>query len=309
MRYAALGFGALLLLAGGFFLYRTVAGERVLEYVAERVPVRQKAEILFVGDMFFDRQIRQVAERKGEEYLFSCVAAFFEGADFVVGNLEGPLTEHASVSAGTVPGSPDNFRFTFPTSTATLLARHHVGAVNIGNNHIDNFGAEGIASTRELLSKAGVLFFGGLAGDETVARAEVKGFPLSFVSYNEFGGSSPEDVAETISDERAAGRIVILYAHWGDEYTDDVTRVRPLAELFVEHGASAVIGSHPHVIQENGMIGDAPVYYSLGNFIFDQYFDERVSHGLAVELSVSGEGITAREYPVVLLRDGRTCLE
>lgn len=266
-----------------------------------------EVRILAVGDMLFDRSLRRIAETNGS-YLFTCSEELFAQADFAVGNLEGPITATSSRSQGSVIGSPENYIFTFPTSTATLLAAHHFGAVAIGNNHIGNFGWEGIASTREFLSASGVGYFGGVGGDEPVARTDYGGVSLSLVSYNEFGGAPPEDVAQKINSEGAAGRVVVVYAHWGDEYSTSTTRLRPIAEQFARAGARVVIGSHPHVVAGHEYIGQTLVYYSLGNFIFDQYWDDEVSHGLALLLHLFSDGtVTADEHPVALTLDGRTC--
>ena len=299
-----------LLLLGSFFSF--VYGPMVPQPVAPTVIphtqfVLSEVKILAVGDMLFDRSLRRIAEQNGD-YLFACTDVLFTQADFAVGNLEGPITATSSQSQGSVVGSPENYIFTFPTNTARLLAAHHFGAVNIGNNHIGNFRYDGIASTREYLTAAGVGYFGGVGGEEPVARADYKGVKLSFVSYNEFGGAPPEDVAQKVSVEREAGRVVVVYAHWGDEYSTSTTRLRPVAELFAGAGASVVIGSHPHVVLGHEYIGQTLVYYSLGNFIFDQYWDEAVSHGLAILLHLFSDGtVSADEYPVVLTPDGRTC--
>lgn len=267
-----------------------------------------EVRVLFVGDMLFDRQIRLVAEQKGEDHIFSCIEGLFERVDFAVGNLEGPITSHASRSAGSVIGSPDNFVFTFPTTTALLLKRHNFAAVNLGNNHIGNMGWEGIASTRSYLEEAGVGYFGGLTGQEDVYRTEIGGVPLSFVNYNEFGGAKPGDVALTITNEKSLDRVVVVYTHWGDEYIDSRARLYSIAKLFAESGASLIIGSHPHVVLPSETIGDTVVYYSLGNFIFDQYFDEKVKNGLAVEVVLSKDGaVDIVERPVSLNRNGTTC--
>ena len=270
--------------------------------------VKKAADILFVGDMFFDRHIRQVAEAEGGDYVFSCVDPLLQSADFVIGNLEGPITSNASVSVGTVVGSANNYRFTFATTTAMLLARHSLKAVSLGNNHIENFGMSGLLQTHTYLDAAGVGYFGGVLGNEPVYRTDDGGIALSFVGYNQFGGSSPAHVALTILEERAAGRVVIVFAHWGTEYSTTTAQTRPIATLFAESGANAIIGSHPHVVGVHEYIGSTLVYYSLGNFIFDQYFSDAVMHGLAVALHITGDGtVTATEYPTKLERDGRTC--
>jgi poly-gamma-glutamate synthesis protein (capsule biosynthesis protein) len=100
---------------------------------------------------------------------------------------------------------------------------------------------------------------------------------------------------------------VIVYAHWGEEYIDPPASVRKTAKLFAESGADLIVGSHPHIVQSNEMIGDTPVYYSLGNFIFDQYWNAKVTNGLALLVHISENKINIDERPVQLKTDGRTC--
>ena len=266
-----------------------------------------EAKILFVGDMNFDRYIRQVVNKRGSDYLFSCIDPLLKEADFVVGNLEGPITSHTSISEGTIMGSPENYRFTFPTTTAQLLFQHNIKVVNIGNNHINDFGSDGISSTRKYLTDAGVSYFGGLAGNSSIYRMSDNGIDISFINYNQFGGDSPEKTAELIASEHAAGRKVIVYTHWGEEYNTPTERVRSIAKLFADNGADLIIGSHPHVIQEHEMIGNTPVYYSLGNFIFDQYWNGSVTKGLTLLADISEDKIIINEKSVNLGSDGRTC--
>ncbi len=269
------------------------------------------ANILFVGDMFFDRYIRQISSTVGGDFIFSCIYPFLAESDYVVGNLEGPITEHDSVSLGTKPNDDGHFQFTFPQGTADLLKQNNIGAVNIGNNHIYNFGKSGIISTKEYLDTSGIGYFGGIKGDEPVFHKTLAGVPFSFVGYNQFGGSEPAAVAKMIRGEREEGRSVIVFAHWGEEYSTSTAGIRDIAKLFSENGARAIIGSHPHVVLPSEYIGNTLVYYSLGNFIFDQYWNADVSRGLTVLLHISPEldkKISVTEYPVILQTDGRTCL-
>lgn len=264
--------------------------------------------IFAAGDMLFDRHIRDMAAQRGENFLFACMNPLLGQADFAVANLEGPITANESQSVGSVPGAPDNYIFTFPPSTAKLLAQHNFRAVSIGNNHIQNFGLEGLLSTQQYLSDAKVGAFGGIKGYEGVYETEVRGIPMAFVAYNEFGGSSADEVAKTIAIERSKGRVVIVYAHWGDEYLDATKRLRPIATQFAASGASAILGAHPHIVLGHEYIGSTLVYYSLGNFIFDQYWNDEVSSGLVLMLSVSKDGtVSAEEYPTRILESGQTC--
>jgi gamma-polyglutamate biosynthesis protein CapA len=264
---------------------------------------KREAKILFVGDMVFDRYIRQVGNSKGENFVFSCIDSFLKDSDVVVGNLEGPITNNPSISQGTKPESPENFVFTFPPSTAKLLAKNNIKIVNLSNNHMNNFGTEGITSTKKYLEKAGVNYFG-----DNIYRTELGDQKISFISYNEFGGDSISKVAQKIAEEKKNSQIVFVYAHWGDEYSGVPMRVKNAANLFAQSGADLIIGSHPHIILPSEKIGDTAVYYSLGNFIFDQYWDENVSTGLVLEVDIKDGKIEILEHRVSLNRDGRTCL-
>lgn len=287
-----------------FILIGVIVGLTLLYFISPK----QESKIFFVGDMFFDRHIRKAIYAKGEDYIFSCIGDFLKEADLVVGNLEGPVTENASVSLLSQVGAPDNFTFTFPTITAKLLAKNNIKVVSLGNNHIGNFGKDGIASTHKYLEEAGVEYFGGLSGDEPIHQTKIKGQKISFIAYNEFGGESTQKVAEKIVAEKEAGQKVIVFAHWGEEYIAPVARVKKAAKLFAESGASLVVGAHPHVIQNSERVGDTQVYYSLGNFIFDQYWNKEVSTGLVLELNIKGDDMNVIEHKVSINRDGTTCL-
>lgn len=295
---------------GALFLSSGREGD-VLEAMMTRGPEligAGEVRIFAAGDMLFDRHIRERAVERGGDFLFACMDPLLGEADFAVANLEGPITPNASQSVGSVPGAPDNYIFTFPTSTAGLLARHNFRAVSIGNNHIYNFGLAGLLSTQAALSEARVGAFGGVKGYEGVFETEERGIPLAFVAYNEFGGSPYGEVAKTIAAERAKGRVVLVYAHWGDEYLDATARLRPIATAFATSGASAILGAHPHIVLGHERIGKTLVYYSLGNFIFDQYWNASVSSGLALILRVKKDGtVEADEHPTRILESGQTC--
>lgn len=271
----------------------------------------REVKILFVGDIFFDRSIRQVAEKKGGDYLFECIDELLDKPHAVVGNLEGPITNFPSRSVGSAVGSADNFIFTFPTTSAQLLARRNFKVVSLGNNHIGNFGRQGIEQTKKYLAEAGVGFFGGLTGDEPVYRTEIHGKEITFIAYNQFGGDSVNAVVQKIKKAEAdyPESTTIVFAHWGEEYIEPTRHMRDAAKRFAEAGASVVIGSHPHVVQGSEKIGDTIVYYSLGNFMFDQYWEDAVRTGLAVELTFSKSSITAQEYFLDIERSGQTCLK
>jgi poly-gamma-glutamate synthesis protein (capsule biosynthesis protein) len=269
----------------------------------------KKAQILFVGDMMFDRRIREITEKNGGDYIFSCIEDLLKSVDVVVGNLEGPITDNQSVSKYSIIGSPDNYRFTFPTTTASLLSKQNINIVNLGNNHIGNFGIDGFKETLKYLDQSGVGYFGGIKGEESVYRKNVGGINFSFISYNAFGGDDFDLVAKKIRAEDGLGNKVVVFAHWGEEYKEDVGNLRKIAKIFVENGADLIIGSHPHIVLSNENIDGVSVYYSLGNFIFDQYWEESVRNGLIVFVEFNDGLIKEAKYLVEIFKDGKVCLK
>lgn len=281
---------------------------------------KSEAKILFVGDMMFDRYIRQVGEKKGEDFIFSCgnLSDFLQSFDLVVGNLEGPITRNLSVSMGSVIESPENYTFTFPPSTAKLLAKNNIKLVNLGNNHMLNLSRDGLLQTKKYLAEAKVTYFGDpdAVENDKVARMEIGGVPISFVNWSDWNSDNTDITAAQIKKEKESGRTVLVYTHWGEEYTAPPERVKRLARSFIDAGADLIVGSHPHIVQEKEIYPSNPsgqankyIYYSLGNFIFDQYWNKEVSTGLALEVNIKGEDLSVIEHKVSLNRDGRTCLE
>lgn len=272
--------------------------------------IESESSVLFVGDMMFDRGIRSIAEDKEYLHVFSCAKDILHAQNAVVGNLEGPITDNKSVSQGTVPGSTDNYQFTFDPQITDALLLSNIGYVSIGNNHILNFGLDGLAETRKYLSKAGISYFGDpLEATSSVARILLPNQTISLVSYNEFYSPDATTTEILIEKEKDAGNFVVVYTHWGEEYVGRNSAQVELAHGFIETGADAVIGSHPHVIQEVEEYMGRPIFYSLGNFIFDQWFDDDVMLGMGVKISFAPDSRKAvfETIKFNLNKDGTTC--
>ncbi|MDB5224751.1 MAG: type 3 protein poly-gamma-glutamate synthesis protein [Candidatus Adlerbacteria bacterium] len=268
------------------------------------------AVVMFAGDVMLDRSLRSVARERGGDFLFECMDSTLRTADAVVANLEGPITDNVSRSEGSAPGSSDNFVFTFPPTTAQLLKDHYITAVSLGNNHIENFGSEGVQSTISYLNEARVGYFGDPLHD-TVATLTSHGIVIELIGYNEFdnkAGSASTTLSQ-IRGARARGHLPVVFTHWGIEYEPTAPQyIRELAHQFADAGAAMVIGSHPHVVEDHETYNGVPIYYSLGNFIFDQYFSDAVTHGLLLKVTFDSMGAqTIEEIPVVLDRSRQTC--
>lgn len=277
-------------------------------------PVEERNTIvLFGGDMMFDRSIRQHIEKQGINYIFSELNTIFSEADIVVANLEGPITDNDSVSVNSEPGSTRNFIFTFSPEITSLLKQNNM-IVNIGNNHIANFGDDGITQTKKYLTQENIPYFGdtGLedSSQERILFHTANNKNLVFINYNQFTSEGLIHALEDISFSKTENNIVIVYTHWGNEYNPIANTVtQNQAHQFIDAGADVIIGSHPHVIQQKEIYKDKVIYYSLGNLVFDQYFSQETKEGLLVKMSISKDNaLQFTELNTQTLVNGQTVL-
>ena len=274
---------------------------------------KENVKILFVGDMMFDRWIRQVSENKGSEFIFQDIKDLLQNEDLVIGNLEGPITNNPSISLGSEIGSKENYIFTFPPIVAKNLYDENIHVVNIGNNHTLNFGQGGLSDTKNYLTKADIKFFGNTGkNDERYLLEDVDGIKIAFVNYNQFVKNGEKDSMDDLHVIKNLNPdFIVVYAHWGTEFKDSPSEYnKELAHKFIDAGADLVIGSHPHVIQSKEEYRGKMIYYSLGNFIFDQYFDTRAQKGLGVEIELNLEAKPFfKEYYFEMKNDGKTTIK
>lgn len=241
------------------------------------------------------------------------MAEWLANQDLVVVNLEGPITDNPSVSAGTIPGGDGNFVFTFDPSLASSLFDNHLRLVNLGNNHILNFGQAGLETTKQYLNGAGISYFGAPGGERSIFK-DIKGVKIGLVNYDQFiGDASVEAVAAKAEIKKIKTQVdvVILYTHWGIEYENAPNVViKNLAREFIDAGADLIIGSHPHVIQPSEEYNGKKIYYSLGNFVFDQYFSEQVRRGLGVIVKINSvtKQLEFEEVKLYLQNNGQTTI-
>lgn len=245
----------------------------------------QSLTLLFVGDIMLDRNVYNATKRNGEnfEHPFLLMASELARYDVRIANLEGPITT-----------TPFNMKraqamsFTFDPQFIVPLAQYF-DIVSLANNHTLNQGEKGLRATREYLQKVGVEYFGdplNRAGD--IGRIiERNGFKIGLVGYHAFG--TPESksipvVEREIKKMRAAGAdYIVVMPHWGPEYKPRGAPAQVVAgHRFIDAGADVVIGGHPHVVQNVEEYKGRKIFYSLGNFIFDQYFSAETMEGIMV---------------------------
>ncbi|MFA6295001.1 MAG: CapA family protein [Candidatus Paceibacterota bacterium] len=246
-----------------------------------------KLSIIITGDVMLDRGVRSMAQKYGYEYLFDAVTPLFKKADITMINLEGPITSNKSKTLLPNGKTTKELTFTFATTTAKILNTIGVSIVNLANNHTTNFGSEGLKETKKWLEDANIKWFGSPWNSSSTESVITKNnIAVAFVGYHAFEPGF-DKVINTVKDLSAKGNFVIVTPHWGTEYsTSSSEKMRSQAKLLADSGAGAIIGSHPHVTLDKEWLSDVPVFYSLGNLLFDQYFSPEVMKGNIVELSL-----------------------
>jgi poly-gamma-glutamate synthesis protein (capsule biosynthesis protein) len=307
---------------------RNISGESTVIHNISKISEKKETaqafqkqiKILFVGDMMFDRYIREAIGKYGDgnyDYIFEKIKNKLADYDLVVGNLEGPITDKKSVSVGSKEGESRHMVFTFDPAVAKALFDNNIKLVNLGNNHILNQGEKGVEQTKKYLTDTGVEYFGDTGemevepprGGSTSKVLEIGEMRIGFVNYNYSVAGSFERAVENIKLAKKQSDIVVVCPHWGTEYKvgDPGPAIRDMARKFIDAGADAVIGTHPHVIQASEDYKDKKIYYSLGNFVFDQYFQEEIMEGLGVEMTVNpDDAIEYSELKFEMTKKGQT---
>lgn len=250
--------------------------------------------IVAVGDIMLSGSGRNTYEKSGYDHPFATLKEILKSGDLVIGNLEAPLTE------GGREFHDKKFRFKVPVSAAYALKKSGFTHFSLANNHIMDFGKEGLFSTLKALDSSGILHAGAgadLAGARTVVMYEVKGVRTAFLSYSltypdEFfandqrAGTAPGYAAlfeRDIRDAKRSADCVIVSFHWGGE---GVERPRSYqistARKAIDAGADIVIGHHPHILQGVEYYGKGVIFYSLGNFAFGSLSRTSASSMIAV---------------------------
>ena len=238
--------------------------------------------VLFVGDIMLDRNVARTIAAQGAGALFSTsTRALFADADVRVGNLEGTITGNASIAQR----DHTILRFTFdPAAAAAVLGLLRFDALSLANNHALDFYAGGYTQTLRRVEESGIRPFGHPLNTPGTLSATVvsKGKTLCFVGYHALFTADIAPVVFEIQALPGCWRIIV-FAHWGDEYkTRSNAAQREAARAFIDAGADLVIGAHPHVVQEHEVYKNKAIFYSLGNFMFDQNFSWGTTHALAV---------------------------
>ncbi len=271
---------------------------------------------------------------KGDNWL-----SFFEAInpeyDLLFGNLESPLVSNSN-------REKQNMRaFAGDPEFAGWLKRAGYDLVSVANNHILEFGEEGLKNTAEILRDIGVQpvgFYDEEAGSNLVVIE--KNIPpshisvtsgrgidsgnvvstilkIGFAAFNEvhdirikncYAQLNTENVKKAISAlKKKKVDLICLSFHWGNEYIHYPSWQQiELGRKAIDYGADLIIGHHPHVVQPVERYKHGYIVYSLGNFIFDMNWAKHVKTGMCLVFEADMNGIISCTTHAVEIQDDYT---
>jgi hypothetical protein len=282
--------------------------------------------LLFTGVIVPARCIQATLDDNGNpDYLYEEVRQFIQGADLAVGVLNATMSDNVAQT-----GCARTYQLVGRSNNADAAARAGFDLMSVATNHIKDCGKMkswcdfALLDTLDNLKRVGIQTVGAggnLAQALQPAIYTLNGVRFAFVSLGDrkmdesiFAGLAapgianltPENIQLAMGELRKMADVVIALPHWGNEDNSIPSMLqRQQAEQLIEAGADLIVGNHTHVVQAIDTIQDIPVFFGLGNFIFDQDLREQ-RQGVILLVKFQGskylgyELIPTRVYP-----DGR----
>jgi len=254
--------------------------------------------ILLIGDIMLDRGVEDLIKQNSIYYPFQKIGHFLRGVDIVFGNLEGPIVKNP-------PELLDNsLKFAFSPQVIKGASWCNFNLFSLANNHTLDMGKEGLEETKEWLRKYQINFVGSpLSGSSDNLDSSFSRDNIIFLAFNQIFPfmMKEEEIIKTIKTVKSLNpdNFLIVGLHWGEEYKlINSSAQQSLAHKIIEAGADLIIGHHPHVVQNIEKYQGKLIFYSLGNFIFDQYFSSDTQQGLAVGLEIYPKNLVYRLFPL-----------
>lgn len=274
----------------------------------------QAIRVAFVGDIMLDKSVGVQIGRHGVDYPFQKTAGFLRQADLAIGNLE------TSVSTR---GQAAKKEYTYRSKPQTLQGVKNAGidVVNLANNHSLDYGMDALFDTMQHLREQSIGYVGAGKNEaeafapyiRTIKGKRVAVIGLSHVLPNRqwFAGKNKPGLAHAYSYEPmltyvkqavAQSDLTVAVMHWNLEYKDvPEPYARELARKLIDCGVDAVVGSHSHSVMGAEYYKGAPIYYSVGNFVFTTSYNPKGREAMMVELSFSEKETASKVIPVKIV--------
>lgn len=246
----------------------------------------------FAGDILFDDNYAagnafKVHGNSAEGVIGESLLSRMRGVDLMVANNEFPYS-----NAGT-PTEGKTFTFRARPETAQILNTMGVDLVGLANNHAYDYGQQALLDSFDALDAAGITYMGAGHNLEEashpvyyITNSGIKVALICATQIERLENPDTKGATETspgvfrcwddtlllsrIKEAREKNAFVVVFVHWGTESTTELDQVQLLqARDMSDAGANLIIGAHPHVLQRIDFEGNTPVFYSLGNYIFN----------------------------------------
>jgi poly-gamma-glutamate synthesis protein (capsule biosynthesis protein) len=268
-------------------------------------------KIYAVGDIMLGEQplcnnfgVSSVIKRRGPDYPFDDVRSLFEDGDIVFGNLECSIMSESSVNEQ-VPKF-----FCAEPSVVEGLKNANFNVLSVANNHIMEHREVLFQNTVQLL-RSNNIHPVGVAGDIEIISAN--GYKIAFLAYSFIEDNIPnsgynkiyseEPILQDIRKIRSDVDLIIISLHWGYEYVPypSPTQIQ-IGRRLIDAGADIILGGHPHVTQSYEIYKNRPIFYSLGNFIFDQTYIPITKESFIAEIIIhdSVESMAINIIPIMI---------
>ena len=270
-----------------------------------------------VGDIMLSRMVAQkMKTHQDYKYPFLKTAGLTRDADIAFGNLECPIIQGRTIG-------PTEMVFRADPESIEGLKYAGFDILSLANNHSFNFGVQGLKNTFQYLNESGIAY-AGAGQDKKEAYApkilEVKGIKIAFLAYadnaftpsysqakdNQAGISFMEipEMKKAVAAAKSKADLAIVSMHSGMEYASQPNGKQvAFARAAIDAGADLIIGHHPHTVQKLEKYKGKYIFYSLGNFVFDQMWSRETKEGLAVKLTLNKDGVRKIELVPVLIED------
>jgi hypothetical protein len=254
-------------------------------------PQSKPIRLLFTGDILLSRHVISELERR-KISPWTHFAQLFQSAQWVSGNLEGALGQASECQ------KPAPLCFEIPETAPRLLKDAGFTGVTLENNHAADLGNIGRERTRSLMEEASITAVDFehsprivRIGDAKLALLSITLIPAADKRVQEIPST---EVSEKLRLAREQSDLVIVSIHWGSEYQrlPDTTQ-RTQARWLIDQGADLIVGHHPHVVQHPECVDGHPVFFSLGNHLFDQTYPP-TKEGLIADCLLSRGRVTCQ---------------
>lgn len=255
--------------------------------------------MLFFGDLMLDRHVKERMGNEGVEYVFKNFnKKIFNNKDLISANLEGAVTDE-----GKHYDPAFAYDFAFTPSIIESLKKYNFNFFNLANNHLSDQGERGIIETRKNLDNLKINYSGCRdkeIGECSAAIIVLGGKNIGMAGFSMvYGKFDMAAATSTINNIKESVDLVIINIHWGEEYKHNFNILQQtVAHNLIDAGADIIIGHHPHVVQGMEIYKNKSIFYSLGNFIFDQYFSPDTQEELAIGAAWEENKIKFIFYPM-----------